>query len=179
MKVIKWAVIILAILGIGGYAWFNYMVSETKKASPEAKAKFKERDLELAVSYCRPYKKERKIFGELVPYGEVWRTGANEATTFSTSKDISFGGEAVAAGEYSLWTIPEETEWTVILNSKAYPWGVGWDGKATREAEFDVANVKVPVGNTAQTVEQFSISFSESGNMVFEWDNVRTEVRID
>ena len=82
-------------------------------------------DLQLDVFYCSPSKKGRKIFGELVPYGEVWRTGANEATTFTTNKDLIIDGKKLVTGNlYSIWTIPEEDSWTIIFNNKMYNWGV-------------------------------------------------------
>ena len=77
-------------------------------------------------------KKGREIFGGLVPYNEVWRTGANEATTLTVNKDIKFGDQRLPAGTYSLWTIPQQTQWTVILNSEIPGWGVSWGAKAAR-----------------------------------------------
>jgi hypothetical protein len=69
------------------------------------------------------------IFGGLVPYGEVWRTGANEATTFTTNQDLLVDGSFLAAGKYTLWTIPGPESWKVIFNSKMYPWGIDTDKK--------------------------------------------------
>src|SRR6056297_2810384 len=88
--------------------------TNTKSYSPEDTVTYQKDDLTLEVFYNRPYKKDRQIFGGLVPYGEVWRTGANEATTFFTSKDILVDGSLLPAGEYTLWTIPMESSWKVI-----------------------------------------------------------------
>src|SRR5690606_15950790 len=81
-----------------------------------------------SITYCEPFKKDRDIFGGLVPYGKVWRTGANEATEITFKKDVTFAGVAVKAGTYSLFTIPEKGEWTIILNPELKQWGsYGYD----------------------------------------------------
>ena len=77
----------------------------------------------ITVTYGRPYKKERKIFGGLEPYGKVWRTGADQATQITFEKDGTFGGKPVKAGTYTLFTIPNPDEWTIILNSQLGQWG--------------------------------------------------------
>lgn len=179
MKVLKWILIIAGVLVIAAYFGFGYMKSQTKKASPEETVEYKNGDLEMSVFYCRPYKKDRVIFGELVPYNEVWRTGANEATTFTTNKDITMGQEALSAGTYTLWTIPEEDRWTIILNSKMYGWGVNFDSKATREPEFDVISFQRRVENLpGEAVEQFTISFAEDASLQLEWDKTRVSIPI-
>ena len=97
-KILKGLLIGAALLAVIGYFGFGYMKSQTKRASPELVSTYKLDDVEIKVDYSRPSKKGRVIFGELVPYGKVWRTGANEATTFSTSKDIKVGGLPLAMG---------------------------------------------------------------------------------
>ncbi|HEX8547608.1 MAG TPA: DUF2911 domain-containing protein, partial [Cytophagaceae bacterium] len=131
-----------------------------------------------SVFYCRPYKKGRKIFGELVPYDAVWRTGANEATTFSTDTDLDIDGKKLPAGKYSLWTIPTKDQWTVIFNSKMYGWGVDMSARPSREEEYDVLSIKVPSKVDSQIVEQFTISFIDTPtlNMNFAWDETRVNV---
>src|SRR5690349_12951396 len=89
----------------------------TKSFSPEDHAEFQDDNLKALVFYNRPFKRGREIFGGLVPYGKVWRTGANEASWFEVSDDIHFQGRELPAGRYSLWTIPNEKSWKVILNS--------------------------------------------------------------
>src|SRR5690606_27808014 len=126
--------------------WF-FQRNFTKAHSPEDIVLYEENSLELEVFYNRPYKKDRVIFGELVPYDVVWRTGANEATTFTTNKDLLVDGSYLPAGKYTLWTIPGEETWKVIFNSKMYPWGIDSEMKAYREAEFDVLVLEVPVQN--------------------------------
>jgi hypothetical protein len=178
MKIIKWILIVLAVMGLFAYFGMDYLKEHTKKASPEEVVEYKNEHIALSVFYCRPYKKGREIFGQLVPYNEVWRTGANEATTFSCNKAIKFGDEDLPAGTYTLWTIPQSSQWTVIVNSKQYDWGVSFGGEASREAEFDVLKINVPVQDLQQVVEQFTISFEFDVNLVMAWDKTRISIPI-
>ncbi|MBI5373001.1 MAG: DUF2911 domain-containing protein [Sphingobacteriales bacterium] len=127
------------------------------------------------VTYGRPYKKGRDVFGTLEKFGVVWRVGADEATTISFAHDLKFGGADVKAGTYTLFAIPGETEWTIILNSQLGQWGAFSYGKYK---DKDVASVKVPVQKTGGVVEQLTIRFLESGFMVIEWDMTRVIVPI-
>lgn len=176
MKVVKWILIVLSILILIGVGAFQLMKYNTKKASPEETVVYEGTDVTLSVYYNRPSKKGRVIFGDLVPYGEVWRTGANEPTTFMCNKDITFGGEKLKAGKYTLWTIPQETQWTIILNSKMYGWGVDFNSQPTRDPLFDVLRINVPAYPKKEVVEQFTIEFIYDVNMVLKWD--QTEVLI-
>ncbi|MEM7186811.1 MAG: DUF2911 domain-containing protein, partial [Bacteroidota bacterium] len=136
VKILLWIVGILLVLGLlFVFVARPILIKNTKKHSPEVTQTYTIDDLEVDVFYSSPSKKGRVIFGDLVPYGEVWRTGANEATTFSTNKAVIIDGQELPAGDYTLWTIPGEEEWEIIFNSKMYPWGVRWqDSKAMREA---------------------------------------------
>lgn len=145
----------------------------TKAHSPEDTIVYQEAELQLEVFYNRPYKKEREIFGSLVPYDQVWRTGANEATTFTTNKDLLIDGSFLSAGKYTLWTIPGEESWKVIFNSKMYPWGIDADKKPYRDPEFDSLVIEVPVRNINEVVEQFTIYFDRANDLVLmnlAWD---------
>jgi len=179
-KFLKWTAIVVVTLVVILFGLAKYMGYQTKKASPEATVEYAKNGKKITVFYCRPYKKGRAIFDSLVPYGKVWRTGANEATTFETSTDLEVGGKPLKAGKYTLWTIPNKEEWTVILNDKQYGWGVNFDQTAAREPAADVLQVKVPVENLANTVEQFTISFEESDSlkMVLAWDHTKVAVPI-
>lgn len=129
----------------------------------------------IKVLYGRPQKDGRAIFGSLIPYGEVWRVGANEATEIRFYQDITFGGEEVKAGTYALYAIPGETEWTVILNSNID----GWGAKGYEKSQ-DIARAKAKVSE-AEFVEAFSIGFKSKGrhvNMVMAWDTTRITVPI-
>jgi hypothetical protein len=176
-KTLRIFLIVLGAILILGFIGLRVMTQQTKKFSPEEVVTLVKDDMKLEVKYCRPFKKGREIFGGLVPYGEVWRTGANEATTFTTDTEIELGGTRVQPGTYTLWTIPGPDEWKVILNDKRYGWGVSWGGVASREAENDVATATVPVGTTAVNVEQFTIHFTEEPlAMVMSWDDVMVSV---
>ncbi len=106
MKIFN-AILTVAVLVVVGYfvneRFLN--IPEAKRASPEDMVEYVNEDLRIDVFYCQPSKRGREIFGELVPFGEVWRTGANEATTFETSIDLTIGGKVLPAGKYTLWTI--------------------------------------------------------------------------
>lgn len=154
---------------------------KTKSYSPEDTVVFQKDDLELEVFYNRPYKKNREIFGGLVPYNEVWRTGANEATTFETNKDLLVDGSLLPAGKYTLWTIPGEESWKVIFNSEMYPWGITLDKVASRLPQYDVLTLEVPVNPLYNSLEQFTIYFEEANDfilMILAWDQVAIHVPI-
>lgn len=180
-KFFKWLLIISVGLAVLLFVTFRVLRSQTKKHSPEDRVEFAQNGVELSVFYNRPYKKGREIFGKLIPYSEVWRTGANEPTTFSSNKDLKIGNNLLPAGEYTLWTIPNETSWTVIFNSKQYGWGVRVkDGKASREEEHDALTIDVPVKAVNEIVDQFTISFADEDQLqlVLSWDTVKIEVPI-
>lgn len=114
----------------------------------------------LKVVYSRPKLKRRSIL-KLVPYGKVWRTGANEATEITFYNDVNFGGKEVKAGTYTLFTIPEKEEWTVILNSAKNVWGAFF----YNETE-DVVRVKAKVSNSKKSLEAFSIAFEDENDEI-------------
>lgn len=128
---------------------------------------------EIKVVYSRPQKKDREIFGNLVKYDKVWRTGADEATEIKFFQDVKMGDKVVKAGTYSLYTIPGEKEWTIIINSDLDSWGA-----YSYDEGKDVARIAVPVA-TGETLEVFSIAFKkvEKGyHLVMGWDATRIEV---
>lgn len=145
-----------------------------KSLSPEEEVFYSDGNLKLQVLYNRPSKRGRKIFGELVPYGQVWRTGANEATTFQTNKQLTIEGKKLAPGKYSLWTIPDSTAWTVIFNTEVGQWGINHKGEANRNPSLDVLTVPIHAVVQDRTFEQFTIAFEKIGEqseMVLLWDN--------
>ncbi len=126
----------------------------------------------LSVTYGRPYKKGRVVFGELEKFGKVWRVGADEATQITFNKDVKFGGEGVAKGTYTLFAIPEAGEWTIILNSQLGQWGAyGYD----KAKDKDVLKVKVPVKKLADVVEQLTIK-ADAGSLTISWDQTSVSV---
>jgi hypothetical protein len=140
---------------------------KSKRPSPPEKAEGTIDGTKVVIEYGAPSAKGRKIFGGLEPYDKVWRTGANETTSFEVDKNIKVEGKELAKGKYALFTIPGEKEWTIIFN-KTIKWGA-YDYK---ESE-DVLRVKVPAGKTKSLVEKFTISI-EGKKVVLRWEN--TEV---
>lgn len=131
----------------------------------------------VEVSYSRPGIKGRKVFGDLVPYGKVWRTGANSATTITFGEDVSVGGKNVPAGKYGLLTIPGATEWTVILTKQldvTFP--------AAYKEDMDVVRVKVKPMKMPMPIENFTIGFGDikptSMNLYLLWENTYVEVAV-
>ncbi len=127
----------------------------------------------VKVIYGRPQKKDSSVFGNIVPFNKLWRTGANEATEVKFYKDVQFGTSKVEAGTYVLVTIPGEDSWEVILNSQTDVWG-----SFQYNANFNIAKISVPVSN-AEVLETFSIAFNENNNkvhMVLGWDSTRINI---
>ncbi|MDR8391327.1 DUF2911 domain-containing protein [Aliifodinibius sp. S!AR15-10] len=146
-----------------------------RRKSPIAIAQVNHEGTYAKIVYGQPYKRGRVIFGDLVPYGEVWRTGANEATELTVTGDIMLAGERVEAGTYALFSIPNTETWTIILNSQLGQWGA-----FDYNADYDVMRVDVSATKMEDSAEAFTIQFEEvendSTNIVMRWD--QTEVRI-
>lgn len=186
MKTLRWIlVVLLGLLALGYFVGIPYLREQTKKHSPQVSAGYQQNGLDLQVTYCSPSKKNREIFGGLVPYGEVWRTGANEPTTFRTGSDIEFGGQQLGEGLYSLWTIPGPRQWTVILNKEVPDWGVtlsSFGRETARNPESDVLQVVVPAMSTQQLQEQFEITFIEHQGQLYmqlAWDTIQVRTPIN
>jgi hypothetical protein len=171
-KTLKRVLIGLGILIIVLFIGSRILFSVTKKASPEDLVEYVDGDKKIEVFYCQPSKKGREIFGGLVPYGKVWRTGANEASTFEVTHDIQIGGKKLASGKYTLWTIPNPDQWTVIFNEKMYGWGVNFSEEAQRDPAKDALTIEVPVQKVSPATELFSIDIEETPAlaMTLSWD---------
>jgi hypothetical protein len=135
---------------------------------------------QVKLSYSRPSAKGRKIFGGLVPYNEVWRTGANASTKLTFTEDVKIEGSNLKAGTYALYTIPGETEWTVIIHTNTRHRSIA--GDVYKPAE-DAFRFKVKPGRTSNFVETFTIYFSDittsTGSIYVAWENTRIKFRID
>lgn len=177
---LKRIIVLLFLVAIGVFAYSYFNDGLQKPKSPKKTVSFKVDDLKLEVFYNRPSKRNRQIFGALVPYDKVWRTGANEATTFETNKALKIGNDSLQAGKYTLWTIPNDTVWHVIFNKKQYEWGVDHETlEPMREPDFDAINITVPVQKINGIVEQFTIAFDNSTDnlaLTMAWDDVKIEV---
>ncbi len=146
------------------------------RVSPTQTAKATINGAEISIVYGAPYTKDpktgepRKIWGALVPYGQVWRTGANEATTLTTSKDLQFGGLSVPAGTYTLFTQPEESGGKLIINKQTGQWGTKYDGSQ------DLGRADLTKKDLPSPVDQFTIKIdSNSGGGVIHLQWEKTE----
>ncbi len=180
---LKRLLIILAVVAVGLFLYSHFVEDIfSKRLSPKDTVKFELNDTKLEVLYNRPLKKGREIFGALVPYDQVWRTGANEATTFTTNKFLVIDGTTVPTGTYTLWTVPQDSIWKVFINTKQYPWGVDEQMRPMREPKYDLLEVDVPVINLDNTVEQFTIAFDNTTDnlkLTMAWDHTKIEVPME
>jgi Protein of unknown function (DUF2911) len=161
----------------------NGQQDKSQRPSPPAQAEFHFADGKtITVDYSSPRAKGRKIFGGLVPYGQVWRAGANEATTFVTNTAVTVGGKTVPAGAYTLFTIPNQDKWTLIIckttkNAKGGAlWGTDYPGEAQ-----DLARTDMKVSTLPAAVENFTIALDKLGNgasLRMDWEITRASVEI-
>jgi len=181
---------------IGGFSMICLLVANPVNAQDDDKVNFSKQELKFSkvdastmdlalyrdkddaavarVIYSRPQKRERQVFGKLVPYGEVWRTGANEATELTLYKDMKVADATVKAGTYTLYSIPGEKEWTVILNNKTNTWG-----SYEYTDKEDKVRIKVPVRQAPNTIESLSMAFQESrkgADLLIGWDDSYVKV---
>src|SRR5688572_523581 len=145
-----------------------------KPLSPPAKVNTVLNGKKLSIDYSAPSKRGRAIMGELVPYGKVWRTGANAATTLTTEGDLMIGTVHVPAGTYTLFTIPGEKEWTLIVNKQTGQWGTNYDETK------DLGRTKMAVKTLAAPVETFAISLPSAGQnqntLTLKWENTEAKI---
>jgi len=148
------------------------------RPSPLAIVSAKYKDTYLKITYSQPQKRGREIFGSLVPYGQVWRTGANEASEITITKDIFVNGKLLIAGTYSLFTIPDKEKWTVILNKEAGLWG-----SYNYNVKMDVMRFDVPVQPVQDIVyESFTITIDQKNNkaeILLLWDKTKVTFPVD
>ena len=146
-------------------------------SSPPAKADCKFADGKtIHTDYSSPRMRGRKIFGDLVPYGEPWRAGANEATTFVIDTDVTIAGKAVPRGSYTLFALPTPDSWQLIISKQTGEWGIPYPGE-----EFDLARVPMKLSKLAAPLENFTIAYDQAGGactMRLEWETTRAAVEI-
>src|SRR5579863_772458 len=161
----------LAILAPAGRA----QQDKSKRPSPPAAADCKFHDGKTVhVDYSSPRMKGRKIFGELVPYGKVWRAGANEATTFVTDTNLTVGGTSVPAGTYTIFTVPNADKWQLVISKKTGEWGTAYPGPGE-----DLARIDMKVSKLPSPLENFTIAFDQSGSactLRMDWETTRASV---
>lgn len=166
----------LAILLLAGMSAFAQQI-QMPQASPSAKIAQKVGLTDVTVDYSRPSTKGRKIFGELVPYGEVWRTGANGATIISFSTDVEIDGKKVPQGQYALYSIPGKSEWTIILSKDTKLWGaIGYN------PDNDLMRFKAVPEKLSRVYETFEISFNNmtdnGADLSIKWEQTRVDFPI-
>ena len=150
---------------------------QSKRPSPAAQVQCKFTDgKSVKTDYSSPRMKGRKIFGGLVPYGQVWRTGANDATTLVTDTNIKVGDKDVPAGSYTIFTLPNADKWSLIISKKTGEWGIPYPGEGEDFVRVDMRVTKLP-----SPVEDFTISFDQTGStcaMHVDWETTRAGVDI-
>jgi hypothetical protein len=149
---------------------------KSQRPSPPASADCKLAGGKVHVDYSSPRAKGRQIFGGLVPYGQVWRAGANEATTFVTDVNLSVGGKDVPAGSYTIFTIPNQDKWTLIVSKKTGEWGIPYPGE-----KDDLVRAEMTVSKVPSPLENFTISFDQSGHgcaMRMAWETTQASIDI-
>ena len=147
--------------------------AQRQRASPHEKTQATVDGASISDEYGRPYVKGRKIFGGLVPFGQVWRTGADEATTIVTDRALAFGSVTVPAGTYTLYTLPNEKEWMLIISKKTGQWGTQYS-----EAD-DLGRVPMKVTAATRPTEQLTIRIADTssgGELQIEWDTTLAAV---
>jgi hypothetical protein len=163
---------VLLSFSILGFSQFNVPI-----ASPKQKVEQQFSMTKISVEYGRPGVKGRKVFGELVPFGKVWRAGANSATNVTFEQNVDFGGKEVKAGSYALFVIPMEKEWKVILNKNANQWGA-----FSYDEKLNVVEFTVPVQKLADQQEWFEIAVNpvdiHSAEMMIKWDMTKVVIPI-
>ena len=130
----------------------------------------------VIIDYSSPRAKGRKIYGALIPYGQVWRAGANEATTFVTTTDVTVGGTSVPAGSYTIFTVPNADKWQLVISKKTGEWGTAYPGPGE-----DLARIDMKVSQLPSPVENFTISLDKGGaacSLRMDWETTRASVDI-
>jgi hypothetical protein len=150
--------------------------AQQSRPSPHATADVTLKGKLVTLAYGRPSMRGRKIVGGLVPFGQVWRTGADEATSFLTPVNLNMGGVVIPAGNYTLYSLPEEKSWKLIINKQVGQWGTEYDQSQ------DLVRIDMQESKTTAPVEQFTISWTNKGadkaDLVMEWENMRLTVPV-
>jgi len=172
----KLGLIVACVLCLGAVV-YTAARQEKQRPSPSAQASCKFQDGKgITVAYSSPRMKGRKIFGGLVPYGEVWRLGANEATTFVNTAEVNADNKSIPAGNYTIFATPKEDSWTLIVSKKTGEWGIPYPGETSDLVRMDMKTSKV------SPVENFTIAFDQGGStctMRAQWETTSATIRFD
>jgi Protein of unknown function (DUF2911) len=171
VKLTQTARVIAALVLLSGCAG-----AQQNRPSPHATADVTLKGKLVTLAYGRPSMRGRKIVGNLLPFGQVWRTGADEATSFVTPLNLTMGGVVIPAGSYTLYSLPEEKSWKLIINKQIGQWGTEYDQSQ------DLVRIDMQQSKTTAPVEQFTISWTNKGpdkaDLVLEWENTRLTVPV-
>ncbi len=152
---------------------------KSKRPSPPAMAMGKVGDASIMIDYSAPSVKGRKIFGDMLPYGKLWRAGANESTIFQTDKDITVNGNLkLPAGKYSFFTTPGKKKWTVFFNSKTGQWGDKKGGAANMDSTKIVLSFEVPVKKPKNLQEKMEYKIEKNGfSLAWEYSQIFVKIK--
>jgi len=177
MKQLIIGFIVFALSGVLNMTETNAQAAPKPRKSPMSVATLKSGKTYIKVVYSQPFKNEREVFGSLVPFGKIWRTGANEATEITITQKIKIGGKSLAPGTYSLFSIPQADKWTIIVSKDLGLWGEYEYNPKCDQLRFDV-----PVKSVDQSWEAFTIKLEKEGTgakMTLVWDKSSVEIPID
>jgi len=165
--------LVLALIFLGSSA---LLCAQESRISPHLKAEVELKGQSIAINYGSPRIRGRQIMGKLVPYGQVWRTGADEATSLKTAVDLDIGGTKVSAGSYTIYTLPSEGTWKLIINKQTGQWGTEYD-ESQDLARIDLTKTALP-----NPLEEFTIKFQktspDAATLVLEWETTKLSVPV-
>lgn len=156
-----------------GFSYSNAQTSSNNRVSPLDSIQLKIDDLNVEIIYSRPFLKGREFGKDIVPFGKLWRTGANEATIFETNQDILIENKTLKAGKYSLYSIPDAEETVIIFNKEWNQWGTQYN------EDQDALRVTVPTFTSEEPAEQFTIDLDDAGSACLTWGKTLFAFTID
>ena len=175
MKQSRWYLLVLASVAALAAIMMAQEAKPVLSPAGEASVKFEDGKT-VTIKYSRPSMRARKVYGELVPYGQIWRTGANAATTLTTDANLDIGGTAVPAGAYTLYTVPGQNQWQLVVNKQTGQWGTKYDQGQ------DFARIPMKVAQLQSGLETFTISFDKTGarsaTLTLDWENTTASVNV-
>jgi hypothetical protein len=159
-------ILLVALMGMLSFETFS-QEDKSARPSPPAEISKKTAAATITINYSQPSVKGREIWGKLVPYGQVWRAGANEATTFEVDKDVKIEGQPLAAGKYGFFTVPGADEWTIVFNKVPNQWGA-----FKYDQSKDALRVKVKPSKSAKFNEKLVYKVEANGKVSLDWENI-------
>lgn len=162
-----------AIISAAIFCLPSMVSAQAKPASPAMETSAEAAGSDISMKWSAPSVKGREIWGALVPYDKIWRTGANAATTFTTSKNVKINGKDLPAGSYSFFTIPGKTSWTLIFNKKTDLWG----SSDYKEAD-DALRITVKPEMESEVTEQLTFAIEKNGEVSFNWEKLSFEFKV-